>query len=669
MKKFCKKFIYCTLTLSIILICYTHLCTFNFLKSYIEDKVLKDTGYTLELKGNLKLRLLPYVQIIAKDVTISSLQKQDYICDVHKVKVDLSCANILKHRFAIGEVRLYDANIYTVNNKSSSNHNLDLKLVFYKNNAFLTFKSKMKLFDESVKLKGVVRDISAITPVQGELELFTHKLRFSGNFFAKNYLFMGDAHYRGSIASKDLLVKSLFRFDRNGAIITDVQAKIGDLLIEGGVQCDFVTARVSAEFKSSQGCIFSLNSNIAHAKGYDFNYKVLLEKPYVLADVLQLPYLYSVNSVLINGYGNWGLNDIYIKAMMDIAGDQINIVGNINALNEFDISLNARQINIDNIISKIGKRENLSYSSVKPQDGSSSVNSMESQKPVIWSKKTIDLAMIKKLHGVLTCDIERLIYKDELFSKVYGRVLLDDKKLVCKDLVFQMFGGSVNGNIEIDADDKQEVNVDIAASNINIDKRFIQNKFSLNSLVNLRVKLHSKGNSISDYVQNLSGDINVDSKSGEVLGFNLNAINSGLGDLSNAKSLVNLLDTVALEGKTSFYQSHIYGKIDKGDIKIKKGMLDVNGGKISLGGNVNLVDYTINTTATVSFQTAEIPNFVVMFYGTLDAPQYKINIKNLRRYLLQQTVHGVVKGVLNDSEEGQDLAKTAKSIFRGIFND
>ncbi|MBA2628689.1 MAG: AsmA family protein, partial [Rickettsiaceae bacterium] len=236
------------------------------------------------------------------------------------------------------------------------------------------------------------------------------------------------------------------------------------------------------------------------------------------------------------------------------------------ALNKYDLTINNKkmslngkanidlshkpQVNLDLVTSEINLN-GLSNQGNISNNGKESGGSQKSGSP--WSQEKIDLSFLNEFDGIFTISIPRLIKAPLNIDAIKSKLQLAHGKLNLETFSAHICGGTIaasgqvvskTGEVFLSTELKEARLKDAVPDYKEI--KIAEGNFNLSS------KLQSIGTSEFQYVNNLSGNINVVGTEGKINGVNLQKILDGLNNINDLSSIVSLLDTSFAGGQTAF---------------------------------------------------------------------------------------------------------------------
>ncbi len=314
------------------------------------------------------------------------------------------------------------------------------------------------------------------------------------------------------------------------------------------------------------------------------------------------------------------------------------------ALNKYDLTINNKkislngkanidlsrkpQVNLDLVTSEINLN-GLSNQGNISNKGKEAGGSQKTSLP--WSQEKIDLSFLNEFDGIFIISIPRLIKAPLNMDAIKSKLQLANGKLNLETFSAHIYGGTIaasghvvskTGEVLLSTELKEARLKDAVPDYKEI--KIAEGNFNLSS------KLQSLGTSEFQYVNNLSGNINMVGTEGKINGVNLQKILDGLNNINDLSSIVSLLDASFAGGQTAFNK---------------------------LEANVNLPKYSVDVNSTVKIDRQKLPPFNVRLYGSLDNIQRKVDAKALKQYLVENVLTKVIDKIQGGKGGAGDILK------------
>ena len=373
---------------------------------------------------------------------------------------------------------------------------------------------------------------------------------------------------------------------------------------------------------------------------------------------VNLPKLYNFKlSTLINGDFNQKIDITLNKSTAKIGKDNVILKGNSTiTLNTKKPLLSANlaisELNLNNLILKSNTNPS------KKLEGGISNH---------WSTKKIDLSSFAAVDGKFALNIEKLTYGSLIFDKINTKTQLENAKLKFNSFNAHLYGGQLQGSGFISSLMDRQVDINMTLKNAHLKNILPENnKFKITQgLLNLTTYLNTKGKSQSQYINNITGNINFDVTDGKVSGVDLQKVLNTLTQVKNLEGALDLLYSSFSGGETAF--QNLTGKLlfQKGIADLQDCRLIAQKANATATGKINLPDYYADITTKIDVAIPKIPAFKVIIYGNLDNPSHKLDTKALKKHLMQNLAINIIGNLTNVKDKPEDFIK---DIFGSITN-
>ncbi len=341
------------------------------------------------------------------------------------------------------------------------------------------------------------------------------------------------------------------------------------------------------------------------------------------------------------------------------------------ALNKYDLTINNKkislngkanidlsrkpQVNLDLVTSEINLN-GLSNQGNISNKGKEAGGSQKTSLP--WSQEKIDLSFLNEFDGIFTISIPRFIKAPLNIDAIKSKLQLANGKLNLETFSAHIYGGTIvafghvvskTGEVFLSTELKEARLKDAVPDYKEI--KIAEGNFNLSS------KLQSLGTSEFQYVNNLSGNINMVGTEGKINGVNLQKILDGLNNINDLSSIVSLLDTSFAGGQTAFNKLEANVIIKQGIGTITHFKLDAPEVEVRAEGNVNLPKYSVDVNSTVKIDRQKLSPFNVRLYGSLDNIQRKVDAKALKQYLVENVLTKVIDKIQGGKGGAGDILK------------
>ncbi|AIL64613.1 putative assembly protein [Rickettsiales bacterium Ac37b] len=338
--------------------------------------------------------------------------------------------------------------------------------------------------------------------------------------------------------------------------------------------------------------------------------------------------------------------DVAHSIKIDINKFDVNLKNspmNLKGIVNIDLANNKPKISSDIQIGSINLSNTSSSAPRSTYTQSAASSSSSSISP--WSNEKIDLASLKKFDADINLNIKQIIKDNLIFDTIQTTLSLSNGNLGIKSLRGKLFGGSLEGNGQISADGPANLKVNLQQASL---KNITGQKGTfkiLNGIVNLTADLKTTGHTQRQYVNNLSGNVNLTANSGTISGFDLQKILNLIQSIKNPTEILQIFDKSFSGGDTQFNDLTISAEIKNGIAHISSSKLNAGRIEAATSGNVNLPSYTCDINSIINLDSKKsYPPFTVHFYGNLNNVQHKVMLKDLQQYLINNVLKGIIKG-------------------------
>ena len=275
-----------------------------------------------------------------------------------------------------------------------------------------------------------------------------------------------------------------------------------------------------------------------------------------------------------------------------------------------------------------------------------------------WSKEKIDLSFLNAFDGTFTIAIPKLTKAPLNIDSMKSKLQLASGKLNLEFLSGRIYGGSIEahghviaktGEILLNTELKEAKLKDVVPNYKEI--KITEGNFNFSS------KLQSVGTSEHQYINNLSGNINLVGTEGKINGVNLQKVLDALDKMNDLSSIINLLDTSFAGGQTAFNNLEANVIIKQGIGTLTHFKLDATAVTVGAEGKVDLPKYYLDVNSTVKVDRQKLPPFNVHLYGPLDNIQRKVDAKALKQYLVENVLTKVIDKIQGGKGGAGDILK------------
>lgn len=340
-------------------------------------------------------------------------------------------------------------------------------------------------------------------------------------------------------------------------------------------------------------------------------------------------------------------------------------------LNKSDVTINKNKTSLNGkanidltnkpkiIFDLVTSEINLNDSSNQGNTSNKGNVSPATQKSVApWSKEKIDLSFLNAFDGTFTIAIPKLTKAPLNIDSMKSKLQLASGKLNLEFLSGRIYGGSIEahghviaktGEILLNTELKEAKLKEVVSNYKEI--KITEGNFNFSS------KLQSLGTSEHQYINNLSGNINLVGTEGKINGVNLQKVLDALDKMNDLSSIINLLDTSFAGGQTAFNNLEANVIIKQGIGTLTHFKLDATAVTVGAEGKVDLPKYYLDVNSTVKVDRQKLPPFNVHLYGPLDNIQRKVDAKALKQYLVENVLTKVIDKIQGGKGGAGDILK------------
>ncbi|MDH7794746.1 MULTISPECIES: AsmA family protein [unclassified Beijerinckia] len=214
-----------------------------------------------------------------------------------------------------------------------------------------------------------------------------------------------------------------------------------------------------------------------------------------------------------------------------------------------------------------------------------------------WSREPLSLAALARTDLDLRLSAQRAVIGKMTMTATGLSVLANDGKLEVLLAGAQAYGGRMKGQLTIspaggDGDFKGTLSltsVDAGA----LMKDMVRSP-RMSGIVTGEIALQSRGGSVGEHVETLSGQLKLSAKNGELAGLDAEQA------LRRSEKRPLSVPGEVRAGSTSFATAEIGGTINKGVLSLERGQVAGPGAMINLGGVINGPDQTLHLDIGVS---------------------------------------------------------------------
>lgn len=305
--------------------------------------------------------------------------------------------------------------------------------------------------------------------------------------------------------------------------------------------------------------------------------------------------------------------------------------------------------------------DSLAESSGSPSSRNSNASAVNSSPASHWSREKIDLAFLHNFDGDLNLTIQKITSGALIFDNFKTKLILNDGVFNISSLTGNLYGGKLEGSGRVTAkkDGSGDINFKASLNNAQL-KNIVptQGKIKVTQgMIDFNADIKTKGSSEYSYVDNLSGTVSLNGRDGRLSGLDLQKIVRTLNDAKNLQNILKSLDNSFLQGETAFKTIENKINIDRGIANLAVSKVVADGGEANATGNINLPRYQLDINADIKVDIKNMPPFKAHLYGMLDNPQYKLDLKALQQYLVNNVLTNVIDSIKSGKTRPEDILK------------
>lgn len=283
-----------------------------------------------------------------------------------------------------------------------------------------------------------------------------------------------------------------------------------------------------------------------------------------------------------------------------------------------------------------------------------------------WSKEPLDFAMLEKVDGTVSLELDRLTLRDYELKDARLTLVSSGKTLSAGLDRGTLFNGPASFSLALDAKQTPQVSVDLAFQDGDIAKA-AQSSAAIEPLTGtFEFSGSFKGAGVSEYaiIKSLAGSASFAARDGVINGVNIVTLNERFGSLSTVNDFLRIIGSALKGGQTAY-------RLIAVDIASKNGILttrnmraDIDGGaKAALDSRIDLPAWRIDANGAFSLEDhPDAPPVSVSINGALDGPVIAYDTKKLQSYIGVRLGTAVLKGVFTGEGVGlKDLVGSGKT--------
>lgn len=221
-------------------------------------------------------------------------------------------------------------------------------------------------------------------------------------------------------------------------------------------------------------------------------------------------------------------------------------------------------------------------------------------------------------------------YGEYSMNNLQAHIFNGQSLLRFQNLHFENKKHKVSGNLQINYAQTPQLSGNLTIIYPKI-KNLGGNLYSLSAEnVTINSEFETSAVTVNDMIDGLKGKISVSGKNLDLKGINLAGIRDDLKDREYSKGLYKVVKDNTQSGETSFNEFKIETLISNALLTISPTVLKNEYSKVNLVGTLNLKEWKINNTLTVTYpELKNIPSYSIAVSGMLNKPTVDINISEI----------------------------------------
>jgi len=316
-----------------------------------------------------------------------------------------------------------------------------------------------------------------------------------------------------------------------------------------------------------------------------------------------------------------------------------------------NLNLELSALNLDSLAGK--SSATTSSASASPEQSAPSSQSSR------WSQNKLDLSGLQSFEGNISLTVAKLTKGSLVFNEMVAKMKVANGILNLSSLTGEMFGGYVAASGSISSQSGQPLNFKGSIKNAQL-KNIIPNRGEIKvtqGTFSSIVDLKSQGSSQYQYIQNLNGDIHFNGSDGKLSGLDLQKAIDSLTQVKNLDGILRTMDSSFSGGETNFKNLEGAFVVNNGNAQLTAFKLDAQGATATATGYVDLLNYAMDISATITADAKGFPPFMARIYGPLDNPSHRLDTRALQQYLMQNVLTTVIDTIKDGKGKPSDILK------------
>ncbi len=288
-----------------------------------------------------------------------------------------------------------------------------------------------------------------------------------------------------------------------------------------------------------------------------------------------------------------------------------------------------------------------------------------------WSHEKIDLSSLASANGAINFKAKKIKGSNFTFDNLIIKSELNDGVLKIKSLTMGLYDGKLEGSCSISGKTNQPISLKLKLTNAKLQNIVPDgNRIKvIGGIIDFACDIKSEGSSQFDYIKNMHGNINLSGKDGKISGADLHKLIRALDKPTDIGALTSGLSGSIGKGETIFSSLKSDLSIDKGIMNITKCELISGETSAVSEGRINLPGLTLDASTTINSGAKNLPPVTIYFYGPLNNPQHRIDVKAIWQYLAKNALTGVIDKLKQGKIKPKDFLKGIIDSNKAENND
>ncbi|WP_218459778.1 AsmA family protein [Rickettsia sp. TH2014] len=370
--------------------------------------------------------------------------------------------------------------------------------------------------------------------------------------------------------------------------------------------------------------------------------------------------LSKIGVLQLNGEVQKIKDTYHINNKISAFNTNISIKGDINLAAQkpnFKLNVYSPLVNLDKILVS---NTPTTVPSKTSSPATQNISTAKNNSP--WSNNPINLGILNEIEGQLSTNIDKLTNDSLIINNLKVKLNITGGTLNITSVNASIYGGELSSTGYVSSGKDQNAAIKIDLKNAYLKSLTPQSgKIKItDGRLSFKAALTSRGNSVYTYVNNLNGQLNVNSDNGKISGFDLNRIADAVHNAKNTEGVLRLINSSFSGGSTSFKNLIASGNIASGKLDLSECSLDATPAKANASGRINLPQYMMDISASVTIE--ELPPIAVKLYGFINNPQHKLDIQAFQTYLVKNVFNSIIKDLKSGEKKPENIIKDALGL-------